>query len=100
MRVKPNGRFIRGKTQEKPALFLTNANRVFPSPNVPGWQPIPKPISGFTQDLDVLWRQAHFFIKLTVHGLLSRLTRMHTALWKLPRVAPTHAPPPQQSVVC
>src|SRR5690625_3369692 len=78
------GLIIGQKLQQKPDLFLPDANWPLVAPLKTPGQTIAQPAGRLAKNPDMPGHQSGFFGQLAIHGLNRRFVRVHAALGKLP----------------
>ena len=90
--------FAAAHPQQKPALFLANAEWVGMATDKSSRQAVAQPARGAAEQFHLMLMQADFLGQFTIHRLFGGLIRLDTALRKLPRVL-ANTTPPEQSVL-
>ncbi|OMP13832.1 hypothetical protein COLO4_00854, partial [Corchorus olitorius] len=85
--------------QQEPDLFLAPIVAAYFAADELVRHLIPQPVARATDDPDVFWQQADFFVQFAEHRLFGRFAVLDAALWKLPGVL-ANALAPEHLVSC
>ena len=90
--------FVALHAQEKPALFLPDAQRLGVAADELLGQAVAEPVARAAEELHLVGPETHLLLQLAVHRLFRRLSLLDASLGKLPGVL-ANAPPPEETLV-